>query len=327
MRYVFTSFCLLLICPVIIAQQINIYAGGQMILASGNPVSWSGLTLIPSTSFNLNSGINQSTTIINAFPAPYILRVYQFDPASASFNGSIGIHYLDGELNGIDKNNLNLFVNNGTPWQGFPPSLANPAGNYLQVDGISSLPLGEVLLAASSALPLTWGTASILREGASIKIKWTTSQERDVSHFDVERSSDAAAWRIAITGIPARNQLTETRYEATDRPGNPGRLYYRVRQTDNDGRYTFSRILVAPGENEQGSIFITPNPASGFFLVSTSDISRIQQLYLVSNAGMVMHSWRGGQYQYQLPPVPAGSYFLRIHLTDGSSQIRTIQIR
>lgn len=327
MRNVITSFCLFLVCPVIMAQQINIYAGGQMILASGNPITWSGLTLIPSSAFNLNSGINQSTTIMNAFPAPYILRVYQFDPASAAFNGSIRIHYLDGELNGIDKNNLNLFVNNGTSWQGFPPSLTNPAGNYLQADGISNLSLGEVLLAASSALPLTWGTASILREGASIRIKWSTSQETNVSHFDVERSIDAAAWRIVIPGIPARNRPIETRYEETDRPGLHGRLYYRIRQTDNDGRYTFSKILVAPAENGQTAITITPNPVSGFFLVSTSDISRIQQLYLVSNSGMVIHSWRGGQYQYHLPPVPAGSYFLRIHLTDGSSQIGTIQIR
>lgn len=326
MRSLLTSICLL-ISTGIFAQQIKVYAGGQMILSSGSTVSWSGLTLIPSAAFNMNSSLDLSTTTVNAFPSPYILRVYRFDPTSTAFSGSIGFHYLDGELNGIDNNNLELYVNNGSSWQGFPPAIATPALNYLQADGISNLMMEEVLLAASSALPLIWGNASVHREGSIIKVKWATSQEMDVSHFDIERSADASAWRIAIPGIPARNLPFETRYEATDRPGLPGRLYYRIRQTDHNGSSTLSKILVAPAENEQLSLAITPNPAKGFFLVSTGDISKLQQLWLISPGGMIMHSWKGGQYQYQLPPVAAGSYMLRIQLNDGSTQTKKIQIR
>lgn len=327
MRNIFTSLSLLLICGSTPAQQIKVYAGGQMIMASGSPVTWSGLTLIPSTAFNMNSSLDQSTTTVNAFPSTYVQRVFRFDPSSSAFNGSIGFSYLTGELNGLDNNNLELYINNGTSWQGFPPSVANPALNYLQVDGISNLAMAEVLLAASSALPLTWGTASVLREGATVNIKWSTSQEKDVNHFDIERSTDAASWRIVITGIPARNNPFETTYQATDHPANTARLFYRIRQTDKDGGFTFSKILVAPGTEEQTAVVITPNPASGFFLATTNDISRLQQLYLINHSGMVMHSWKGGQYQYQLPPVAAGSYILLIRMTDGSSITKKLQIR
>ncbi|MGN6419235.1 MAG: T9SS type A sorting domain-containing protein [Pseudobacter sp.] len=327
MKNILASLSLLLIHGSTPAQQIKVYAGGQMILSPGSPVTWSGLTLIPSTAFNMSSSLDQSTTTVNAFPSSYVLRVFRFDPTSTVFNGSIGFHYLTGELNGLDNNNLELYVNNGISWQGYPPSVATPALNYLQVDGISNLAMSEVLLAASSALPLTWVTASLHRQGTGIKIKWSTSQEKDVSHFDIERSTDAAAWRIVIAGIPASNSTFETKYEATDRNASTGRLFYRIRQTDKDGGHTFSKILVAPAADEQTAVVIAPNPASGFFLATTDDISSLQQLYLINQSGVVMHSWKGGQYQYQLPPVAAGSYFLLIRMKDGSSMMKKIQIR
>jgi hypothetical protein len=298
-----------------------------MVLTSANQLSWSGLTLIPSTDFNFNSQLEQSASTVNSFPSTYIQRVFRFAPTSSNYNGSIRLSYLDGELNGLDENTLQLFINNGSGWLGFPASISDPAQNYLQADGISNRPLEEILLAAGTALPLKWGSASVSREGNIIRIKWTTKQEIDVSHFDIERSTNASNWHMSITGIPARNNLFESKYEATDNPGIQGRLYYRIRQTDKDGRSSLSKILVAPGEYEAAHLTITPNPAKGYFLVGTEDISGLSGIQLFSNSGKLLHTWNGGQYQYQLPSIAAGSYVLRFRFADGSYQTRKLQVR
>lgn len=327
MKSIISLLCCCSLLPVLQAQQIKIYGGGQMSLSSGNQLAWSGLTLTPTSNFNTGSSLEQSTTTTIGFPSTYVQRVYRFDPATDPFNGSIRIAYLDAELNGLDKNSLELFINNGSSWKGFPSTLADPSLNYLQADGIGSQLLGELLLAANSALPLTWGQASLLREGALVKIRWTTSQEINVSHFDIERSTDASNWRISIPGIPAKNQLSENHYEATDHPDLAGKLFYRVRQTDIDGRHSFSRILVAPAANSLQELSISPNPAKGYFLLDWPDISGVSALQLISHQGQVIHSWQGGKYQYELPTVPAGTYFIRIMLKDGSSQTRKLQLK
>lgn len=327
MRNMLSLLCFFSAIQSVQAQQINVYNGGQMTLSSSNSLSWSGLTLTPTGSFNLTGNLEQAISTNISFPSTYVQRVYRFDPATDPFNGNIRIEYLDGELNGLDKNNLGLYINNGTNWKGFPASLADPSMNYLEADGISSQLLGEIVLAGSSALPLTWGQASIQREGLTVKLSWITSQEIDVSHFDIERSTDASNWRMIISDIPARNQLTVSRYETIDRSAPSGRLFYRIRQTDLDGRFTFSKILVAPAENGTYELSITPNPAKGSFYLGWSDISGLSALQLINHAGQVLHTWKGGQYQYDLPPVPSGTYFIRVQFKDGTHQIRKLQIR
>lgn len=327
MRCILTMLCLVCIYPFIIAQQVKVYGGGQMTLSAGSPLVWSGLTLTPASNFNITSSLDQSGTATNSFPSAFVQRVFRFDPATTPFNGSIRIQYLDGELNGLDENTLQLFVNNGTSWIGFPTGIADPSQNYVQADVLSSPLLGELLLSSSSALPLKWGQASISREQDLIRIRWSTEQEKDVSHFDIERSTDAHNWRIAITGIQARNQPTVSNYEATDRPNTVARLFYRIRQTDIDGRFSFSKILVAPAISETGQLNISPNPAKGFFLLTTTDVSKLASVYLINSGGQVMHTWKGGQNQYQLPAVTAGNYIVRIQFTDGSYQTRKLQIK
>ncbi|MBO9632176.1 MAG: T9SS type A sorting domain-containing protein [Chitinophagaceae bacterium] len=327
MRNMLSLLCFVLAIQIIQAQQLNVYSGGQMTLTSGNPLSWSGLTLTPSGNFNLTGNLEQAATTNISFPSTYVQRVYQFAPATDPFNGNIRIEYFDGELNGLDKNSLELYINNGTSWKGFPATQADPSMNYLEADGISSQLLGEIVLAGSAALPLTWGQASVLREGLSVKLTWITSQETGVSHFDIERSTDAGNWRIVIPGIPARNLTTASRYETIDRSASAEKLFYRIRQTDLDGRFTFSKILVAPAESRTYALSILPNPTKGSFYVDWPDIAGLSSLQLINHAGHILHTWRGGQYQYELPPVPSGTYFIRVQFRDGTHQIRKLQIR
>jgi hypothetical protein len=230
MRSIFAWVVTMCVLQNIHAQQIQVSADAQVTLAPGTTLSANGLKLTPAVSLNLNSlSIQTNATVSHPFGNPYVSRVYQFSPTTPAFSGSIQFSYLDGELNGLEKSSLQLIAYNGTAWQMAGTSISDVGNNSVIAPGISNLALNEFTLAASLALPLQWGAVSARRQqDATVKIQWSTEQEQNVSHFDVERSTDALHWIKSIAGIPARNQPFTLHYEQTDMPNHSGQLYYRI---------------------------------------------------------------------------------------------------
>jgi hypothetical protein len=75
-----------------------------------------------------------------------------------------------------------------------------------------------------------------------IDLSWTTATETNNSLFTVQRSSDATNFED-ITSIPgAGNSNIYVDYNAKDTDPLNQLAYYRLRQTDYDGNYTFSAV-------------------------------------------------------------------------------------
>lgn len=47
-------------------------------------------------------------------------------------------------------------------------------------------------------------------------------------------------------------------------------LYYRVKQKDKDGKYSYSQIVTVKANDDKNSITITPNPSKGDVWLTTS---------------------------------------------------------
>ena len=303
---------------VVVAQQVSVSGGGQVVLNAGSQMSFNGLTLNPSSSVTLTGAtIQRNATVNNPFGNPYVSRVYFVTPTPFVFNGSIRFEYDDTELNGLDEATLQVINNNGTMWQLAGTSVSDPANNVVDATGLSNLTIGELILANNLALPLQWVAVTAQRKQGSILIKWITEQEVQVSHFDVERSSNGLDWNTTIPGVPAGNQLHRREYQQTDQSGGSGQLFYRIRQTDMDGRYTLSRTVIVPPELASYQIRILPNPASTYFMIAGSFVSKVQEVYLFNSSGLLMKSWKGYQNAYQLPALSKGTYHVRVKTSDG----------
>ncbi|MFM2135510.1 MAG: hypothetical protein RL021_910, partial [Bacteroidota bacterium] len=83
-------------------------------------------------------------------------------------------------------------------------------------------------------------------------------------YFTVERSMDGTDYKAVgtVDGAGTSNELKSYRF--ADHQPNAGRSYYRLRQTDMDGTYSFSDP-VAVESNEPGRLQLFPNPAHRFF--------------------------------------------------------------
>jgi hypothetical protein len=108
------------------------------------------------------------------------------------------------------------------------------------------------------SLPLEWQSFTAVPVGKEVQLDWSTSQERGTSHFMIERSADLVSW----TGIgreTARNESVSSDYRAFDESPLAGTSYYRIKQVDVDGAFTYSVIATVSFETTGFSVF--PNPA------------------------------------------------------------------
>jgi hypothetical protein len=89
-------------------------------------------------------------------------------------------------------------------------------------------------------LPIKWGYVTAQLQNAQTLVSWATVQEINSSYFEIERSTDGIRFeKIAIVKA-AGNSETVKNYEFKDEKLLFGFNYYRIKQVDVDGRFTYS---------------------------------------------------------------------------------------
>ena len=151
-----------------------------------------------------------------------------------------------------------------------------PNGNY---DG--PFPAGSNATVPGEACPSDrdWRNVSILpvtlidfrgnlNEG-SVLLNWTVTNEVNMSQYIVERSQNGTVFtevgKLAATG----NGTTRKDYTMTDEVRFlTGKVYYRLKQVDRNGRVAYSSILVFKLDGQSvNSIAVNPNPANDYFVL------------------------------------------------------------
>jgi hypothetical protein len=123
----------------------------------------------------------------------------------------------------------------------------------------------------------------------SVNVTWTTATETNASYFEVERSSDASTYETLGKVDATGNSVTMHTYSFTDRtPLNGTIAYYRLKQVDHDGGFTYSAVaIVKSNESAAGIINVYPNPASGDAIAISTGVKGAITITLTDIAGRV----------------------------------------
>lgn len=108
------------------------------------------------------------------------------------------------------------------------------------------------------SLPLQWiNLSAALQSSNSVKLNWNTANEVNVKDFDAEWSTDGIKY-YQFANIKASNNLFNS-YMAVHEGVPNGKIFYRIKQTDIDGKFTYSTVktVIIYTENE---VKIYPNP-------------------------------------------------------------------
>ena len=132
-------------------------------------------------------------------------------------------------------------------------------------------------------------------EGAVIKLNWSTASEINNDYFTIERSFDGVNFNILGTGAGAGNSIQTLHYTFVDENSMDGIYYYRLKQTDFNGTFKYSKLIdVACYSEFYQDIMVYPNPASEVINVITSNkISSIQVINNLDEYIMVFKNSNG----------------------------------
>ncbi len=218
--------------------------------------------------------------------------------------------------------------NAGNPFNLDVPVLAGER-YYLVIDNFSNTGLGFDLTFLGTAgldctiLPLEFTEF----RGEKVKdqnlLHWATAREYGTSHFEIERSNDAMDF-IKIGELKSGNKKMENQiYQYFDKEPQTGINYYRLKQVDLDGTFTYTKTIAI---DNQGIITnfelqkIYPNPAQNsinFVFAIPSSNSELQLEIFDSNGKSVAHTTENYQkgiqsFTQNLSSFAKGLYILRI---------------
>jgi len=192
---------------------------------------------------------------------------------------------------------------------------------------------GNVTIVCLGALPVELINFKAVMRDKAVQLLWSTASEKDNFGYDLERSPDGANWG-PIGFVPGNGTTTRRNdYAFTDEHPLPGVNYYRLKQTDTDGAFHYSPIVVADVRlNGQLSFDIYPNPSSdGSLCIRTvSGQEGEARLEIFDWAGYKVYTekWHLPEgtvvFPFSLATFPKGAYSARLELPDGSVQCKKI---
>jgi hypothetical protein len=171
----------------------------------------------------------------------------------------------------------------------------------------------------SIALPVNLLSFTAKVQQQSVLLDWATASEKDNDRFEIERSSDAQNWSF-IGAVKSKSGDAGTVLNYTFKDASPvnGINYYRLRQIDQGGQFTYSQVQQAVISKFAGTITIAPNPVRQELKISgldgNSDIT-------VSDAfGRTVLKTRlqsAPDHIIDMSRYITGVYFIRIELENG----------
>jgi hypothetical protein len=106
----------------------------------------------------------------------------------------------------------------------------------------------------SKTLPVKLTSFDVALINKNVTVTWTTSQEKNASHFTIERSADGVEFTDAGIFFTEGNFETARSYSFKDPKSTraKGILYYRLKMVDLDGKYEYSKIkLIKLGDSRR----------------------------------------------------------------------------
>ncbi len=164
-------------------------------------------------------------------------------------------------------------------------------------------------------LPVTFLDFSVVKSSGEVVLQWTTSFEENNAFFEVQRSTDGSYFETMHIESGAGNSSSLQYYSYTDQQVVEGmQYYYRIRQVDRDGAFSFSKILTVHFGKGDYFFSVAPNPAQESVLVRLSN-DLIYEIKLLDLAGQEVLSLKGNKENVQrlsLSGLAAGVYVLKV---------------
>jgi hypothetical protein len=174
-------------------------------------------------------------------------------------------------------------------------------------------------------LPVTLKTFDATAEGNKALLNWSTTEETNSDHFDVQRSADGKNWKTLATIASHGDSKELNNYSTVDADPLNGENLYRLHMIDRDGSSAYSSIRNVNFKLEP--VVVYPNPASDLISIKTDDWEKITSIQLTdSNGRTVYKSGEKVESAIHVNKLRNGIYNVRITKKNGSESNHKVVI-
>lgn len=160
--------------------------------------------------------------------------------------------------------------------------------------------LSPQAITIDGTLPVSWLSFTAKPSGKNNAwLQWQTASEINNNRFEVERSADGIHFIKVATVAAGNNGNTTQAYQFTDLNIPAGKNFYRIRQVDKDGKYSFSSVAFVTVSANGYSWILLPNPATDFTMVQFYNTASRVELSIADANGRVLSA-------YTIPSVQNG---------------------
>ncbi len=162
------------------------------------------------------------------------------------------------------------------------------------VTNFSPFTLGSITPVNPLPIQLVKFEAKANAEKKIVELEWATASETNNDFFTLEKSKDGKNF-IAFKDVPSKskgNSRTSLEYTDIDTEPMNGLSYYRLKQTDFDGKVSYSKIVPVYFEDGgEGKMIVYPNPTDGNLNMQVFEKGTIEGMVYVNDIlGKEVHS-------------------------------------
>lgn len=164
----------------------------------------------------------------------------------------------------------------------------------------------------------------VLKEAQNGILYWTTEDENQLSHFEIEKSTDGFLYYPIGIVLSAGGGNSSTHYQFVDNHLLKGTNYYRLKMMDYNGQFTYSLIRAIEVETSD-FLQLYPNPASTSTVLSIyGQIGKTINIHVVDGLGRVVldkkSELNSNQHQELIQTGMWEPGFYQVFLNDGQRQ-------
>ncbi len=303
----------------------------------------------PTLSINGLNGTSPSGTLTNIAPA-FTSGGYAYYLAAANFGGSpfamtinqekdllgVSFHGTSGTSTIIPSVEMISFAGGNPP--GAPASPNYQMEYYVYISGnrtetvntfyTSAATVGldnasnpKVIGLNSVPLSVNWLSFAAEKAGDNALLNWATASEKNSTGFEVERSADGKSFsKIGFVNTQAieGNSNDKLAYNFTDSKPLNGDNHYRLKQTDRDGKASYSKTSrVTFGGGTTSGVQVYPNPANvANVRVKGYNISNITVYNIAGQQVTVPVNYGTSEHVLNTAGLASGTYTIRVQAND-----------
>ena len=165
--------------------------------------------------------------------------------------------------------------------------------------------------------------------GDAVQFEWATASETNNEYFTIERSTDAVNYEevARIQGAGTTSQRSDYSFMADN--NSSSMTYYRLRQTDIDGKYEiFTPVALQCSAEQATDIDPYPVPARDMVNIISNgeNMSRVE-VYTIQGSRIMSREAEGTRTQINVSTFAAGAYIVKVTTETGVTISRKLIVR